>query len=66
MKKPVTSGRHGAEEGVFAVAIFDFSLPDRENPAEIVHDVVEFNLQVFQDLAGLLTQLKNGHRNTTA
>lgn len=43
---------------------FNFSLPDRENPAEVVHDVVEFHLQVFQDLAGLLTQLRNGHRNT--
>lgn len=34
------------------------SLPDGEDPAEIIHDVVELNLQVFQDLAGLLAQLR--------
>lgn len=61
----VKSGRHNAEEYVFFFC-FSFSVPDGENPAEIVHDVVEFNLQVFQDVAGLLAQLKKGHRNTTA
>lgn len=64
--KTVTLCHPDAEERVFfAVAVLPFLLPDREDPAEIVHDVVEFNLQVFQDLTGLLTQLKSGHRNTT-
>lgn len=39
-------------------------LPDREDPAEIIHDIVEFNLQVFEDIAGLHTQLKYIHENT--
>lgn len=39
-------------------------LPDREDPAEIIHDIVELNLQVFQDIAGLHTQLKYVHGNT--
>lgn len=41
-----------------------FLLPDRENPAEIIHDVVELDLQVFQDVAGFHTQLKHEHGNT--
>lgn len=38
-------------------------LPDSKDPAEIIHDIVEFNLQVFQDIAGLHTQL-NTHKET--
>lgn len=64
--KTAASGRHDAEQrGLVALAwIFFPSLPDGEDPAEIVHDVVEFNLQVFQDLAGLLTQLQSGDGDT--
>lgn len=32
-------------------------LPDRKDPAEIIHHIVEFDLQVFQDVTGLHTQL---------
>lgn len=33
-------------------------LPDSKDSAEIIHDIVELHLQVFQDVAGLHTQLK--------
>ena len=39
-------------------------LPDSKDPAEIIHDIIELNLQVFQDVAGFHTQLKYGHGNT--
>lgn len=39
-------------------------LPDGEDPAEIIHDIVELHLQVFQDIAGLHTQLKHRHGST--
>lgn len=39
-------------------------LPDGKHPAEVIHDVVELNLQVLQDIAGLHTQLKHVQRNT--
>lgn len=34
-------------------------LPNGEDSTEIVHDIIELNLQVFQDVAGLHTQLKD-------
>lgn len=33
-------------------------VPDSKDSAEIIHDIVELHLQVFQDVAGLHTQLK--------
>lgn len=39
-------------------------LPDREDPAEIIHHIVELHLQVFQDIAGLHAQLKHRHGST--
>lgn len=39
-------------------------LPDCKDPAEIIHDIVELNLQILQDIAGLHTQLKHIQRNT--
>lgn len=41
-------------------------LPDSKDPAEIIHDIVELHLQVFQDIAGLHTQLDTiqGHTHT--
>lgn len=39
-------------------------LPDGEDSAEIIHDVVELDLQVFEDVAGLYTQLMHEHGNT--
>lgn len=39
-------------------------LPDSKDPAEIIHYIVELNLQVFQDVAGLNTQLMYGYGNT--
>lgn len=36
-------------------------VPDSKDSAEIIHDVVELHLQVFQDVARLHTQLKHRH-----
>lgn len=33
-------------------------VPDSKDSAEIIHDIVELHLQVFQDVARLHTQLK--------
>lgn len=39
-------------------------LPDGKDPAEIIHDIVELNLQVLKKIAGLHAQLKHGYGNT--
>lgn len=46
---------HHIDVSVKDIAAF---LPDRKDPAEIIHNVVELHLQVFQDIAGFHTQLE--------
>lgn len=55
--KSVSLNIHHADVGVCF-------LPDGEDSAEIIHDVVELDLQVFEDVAGLHTQLTHAHGNT--
>lgn len=49
---------------VVQVSVGEFP-PDGKDSAQIIHDIVELHLQIFQDITGLHTQLNQKHKCTS-